>query len=408
MRQLNKNLLRALCTLSLLAVLALPALAAEKQENLKVYPVETQETAAPQAQTLTARQVRTTEIPSFTSSDAVLELIKKYEGFSPVPIMDTDSLAIGYGSRYSAALEKWPGCTSITQEQALELVRDDLVSIENYLNSFFRSNGILLNQNQFDALVDFTYNVGIGWTTYRNEDGTWCLLKQMLLDDPATWTEERAQASFGTWVKANGEVLQGLVKRRAEEATLFVSPCEGVVFRDVPAREWYYTWVMSAYELQLMRGHGDGTFGPENPMTRAEMVQALVNLSGADVSGYSGSSFTDVSPEEWYAPAVAWAVEQGLVNGNGDGTFSPEEPISRQHACSVFARYLRKLGFTAGSADPFVDDGLMEETSRGDVYYCAALGLVNGVGDGYFDPQGITTRGQAAKLLVGIRTLIQG
>jgi hypothetical protein len=114
-----------------------------------------------------------------------------------------------------------------------------------------------------------------------------------------------------------------------------------------------------------------------------------------------------VDPNVWYAPYVAWAVEQGIVNGYDDGNFHPDEPIIRQHACSILARYLRSQGVEAETTvAAFADDGQFQQTSRADVYYCAALGMVNGVGDNRFDPNNVTTRGAMAKLMVSIQRLL--
>ncbi len=408
MRQSNKILLRAFLTLCLLVLFALPALAAMTEDEygeLKVFPGNN---SSELSEYVTARRVRAgVQIPTYTSSNQLYELVKKYEGFFPEPYNDSGYQAIGYGTRYEKALKKWPGCTSITEEQAFELLKDDLAGVENHLNQFLQNNSILVNQDQFDALVDFTYNVGGGWTTYRNDDGSWCMLKTLLLCDPSQWTETRVQEAFGAWVYAGGQVLPGLVKRRAEEAELFLSQGLEVAFPDVSSKAWYYDWVNTAYVLDLVDGYEDGTFRPERNVTRAELVQTLANLAQADLSGYTGSSFSDVKASAWYAPAVAWAAEAGLVQGYEDGTFRPEREISRQHACSILARYLRLAGISAGDpVDAFTDDAEMESTSREDVYFCASHSLVSGVGEGRFSPKGLTTRGQLAKLLVGMKRLI--
>lgn len=162
-------------------------------------------------------------------------------------------------------------------------------------------------------------------------------------------------------------------------------------------------YVERAADLGIMKGHANGTFGPEDPITRAQVVQALANFAGADLSGYTGSAFSDVKGEDWYAPAVAWAVEHGIVNGMGDGTFAPDQPILREHLCNVLARYLRSLGYEkSGTPDQFTDDGLISDSGKAHVYFCVSMGIVNGMGDGTFAPQHTATRGQMAKLLVGM------
>jgi hypothetical protein len=248
--------------------------------------------------------------------------------------------------------------------------------------------------------------------TYQNADGSPCLLKQLLLDDTANWTEARVQEAFGSWVTAGGQVLEGLVCRRAEEAELFLTGLdlpESQYFTDVNPGYWYYSWVQEAAQAGLVNGYGNGLFGPDDQLTRAQMVKVLAKLAGIDETQYQGvtTQFPDVDPNVWYAPYVAWAVEQGIVNGYDDGNFHPDEPIIRQHACSILARYLRSQGVEAETTvAPFADDGQFQQTSRADVYYCAALGMVNGVGDNLFDPNNVTTRGAMAKLMVSIQRLL--
>lgn len=433
MRRSNNFLLRALYILLLSALLTFPMLAADaQQEDLRVWPDEASEAAFQNVVTARsaldgaadeAEDTRTAEsradaqpsktVPTFTSGSAAVELIKKYEGFTAKRYWDTNRYAIGYGTSYDSALAKFPELkpegtkdedVTVTEAQAEILMREHLSGIETFLNGILTSCGIALNQNQFDALVDFTYNVGSGWWTYKNTDGTYCLLRQLLLDDPSTWTQERVSGAFGTWRTADGKVLEGLVQRRAEEAKLFMTPYTGV-FSDVSESAWYYDWVNAAYDQGLVKGDGNGHFRPDDNMSRAELVQVLANLAGVDLSQYGGSSsFTDVSVDAWYAPAVAWGTEQGLIFG-WEGKFSPEDPIRREHACNILARYLRSAGITeAPEAAPFADEDLMENAdAKENIYFCAGLGIVNGVGNNLFDPRKSTTRGEMAKLIVGVK-----
>ena len=417
MRQFNQKLLRMIYTLLLAMLLTGAALAAGTEaSDLRVWPQEesggTVQDAAAGQNTLR----RAAGSTALTTSDSMVENITRHEGFIAEPVGGF----IVNGCMYSMADELFgEDCAPITEKQGEELLRYALSGIEPYLNSFFAQNGIQLNQNQFDALVSFTYNVGIGWTTYKNEDGTWCKLKVMLLEGPSAWTEERVQESFGTWVKAGGQVLPGLVRRRAEEAALFCTPytapepepepepvpvpdpVPGGVFTDVPSNQWYAPWVLSAYQKGFMKGVGGSRFAPEQDMTRAELVMAMANFAGVDLSRYGAVRFTDVPAGQWYTAAVDWATQMGLINGMGDGTFRPDEPIRRDHACNILARYLRGRSVAAGPAvSQFRDHSQIPNDARDNVYYCASLGLINGMEYNDFRPGENMTRGQMAKILV--------
>lgn len=409
-----KTMLRMFTVLAILALFTLPAAAAD---DLNVYPTETTGGEVSTGDGLMALY-SSDPVPTYTITDDGLAFIISYEGFFANPYWDYSRYSIGHGNSYDAAKELFgEDCAPITKEQAFELLKSEIVSTENYMNKFFVKNNIVLNQNQYDALLSFTYNVGIGWTTYKNSDGTWCKLKTMLLDDPSTWTEERAQAAFGSWVSAGGQVLSGLVKRRAAEATLFCTPYTALPentpeekpeptqpagFSDVAEDAWYYTSIVEVCDLGLMNGMGDGTFQPEGTLTRAQMVKILYNFDGQTAQNTDADTgFTDVPAGAWYSAPIAWAVEHGYVNGMGNGTFQPDAPITREQMCTILTRYLTDKGFAVeGKIATFADDAKISGFAKESVYFCATAGLIQGMGNGLFAPAESATRAQAATVFL--------
>ena len=406
--KLKTNLLRILFVLALCTMMSAAVFAEE--QDLRVWTTETTaETAAVQsAETRTEKAEATQKlatVPTYSSSDSVVELIEYYEGFREYRYYDAGVAYIGYGSVFNDAVSMFgEDCEPLSREQAKQLTLHELESIDQYLNGFLQQNDITVNQNQFDALSDFTYNCGIRWTTYKNSDGTWCLLKQMLLDDPATWTEERVSAAFGTWVKdANGNVLEGLKKRRVSETELFMKAADGEkpVFTDVKPDAWYYDYVVTAKELGIMQGHTDGTFAPNATLTRAQLVQILANYAGADTEGLTTSSFSDVKSGAWYMPALAWAEKNGCVQGFTDGTFRPNVPVTREQFCTILSRYIQKQGADYPTKDvTFTDEDAIGSFAKEHVAYCASIGLVNGRKDGSFAPKANIKRAEAAAIMV--------
>ena len=405
--KLKTNLLRILFVLTLCGLMTAAAFAADQDlrvwstemSDVEEYSQETEENA----ENLVAPQAAAANVPTFTASDAVFELIEYYEGFAEYRYYDAGVAYIGYGSRFTDAVSMFgENCEPLSRAQAKQLTQQELEEIEGNLNSFLKKNGIVVNQNQYDALTDFTYNCGIGWTTYKNADGTWCLLKQLLLDDPSTWTESRVSAAFGTWIKdGNGNVLEGLKKRRASETQLFMQKVNQSGFTDVAAGAWYYDYVVAAKELGIMVGNNDGTFTPEATLTRAEMVQLLASYAGADLTAVEASNFSDVKAGAWYAGAVAWAEENGYVSGYPDGTFHPNAPVTREDFCAILARYLKKQGASYPTKDvTFPDADKISDYAKADVAYCASIGLINGTDGGRFAPKDGTKRAEAAKIMV--------
>lgn len=141
-----------------------------------------------------------------------LEIIKKYEGFSSKPYLcPSKVITIGYGSTYYEDGSKVKLTDSpITQERATELLEALLVSFERAVDSYCTD---AINQNQFDALVSFAYNCGVG-----NLKSSTLLRKVNVNPDNPTIKDE-----FLKWTKGGGKTLSGLVRRRTEEAQLYFS-----------------------------------------------------------------------------------------------------------------------------------------------------------------------------------------
>jgi len=435
MKQFNQNLLRVFYILVIGAMLALPALAADLAGSMSVSPVPEQEAQewVSEDGSVSSDRLEAGTFVDRTVGAYGLSLIKKFEGFSETAYYDYGQYSIGYGSNYNAAVAIFPEIAKtgkITEAQATEVLRRMITQPVDashpvggfavWLNNALKARGIMVNQNQFDALVSFTYNVGSGWWTYTNDDGSWCKLRRMLEDSPSTWTESRAQDAFGSWVNAGGQRLPGLVTRRAEEAKLFCTPVKadqtvqepadsGLVFLDVPKTAWYYDNVMAAYEKGIMKGYGDGKFGPNEKVTRAQMVTALAGLVGDEAQLYKGSlnNFQDVPANTWYSRPVNWAYSAGIVNGVGSGLYAPGREISRQDLCCIIARYLRSEGVAAGSTSAhFADDAEISAYAKESVYYCASLGIVSGVGNNTFAPKNSASRAELATILVRVSNVV--
>ena len=167
-----------------------------------------------------------------------------------------------------------------------------------------------------------------------------------------------------------------------------------LTFPDVRRSACYYEPVEKAYELGLFQGNTDGLFQPSKNITRAEFALVTANALGVDLSEYGGSAFTDVPEGKWFSPAVAWAKEAGIMRGDGNGTFRPNAPITRQEMCVVISQALASHEETGSFTFP--DDASIARWAKSAVYECYALGLVRGNEKGLFSPGGNTLRSEAA------------
>ena len=141
-------------------------------------------------------------------SEAGISLIKDFEGMRLTAYQDSVGVwTVGYGST-------GPHVTpymKITEAQAEQLLKDDLVRFEKCVNDYVK---VPINQNEFDALCSFSFNLGCGALAGST------LLKKLNANNP----KEEVAEEFGRWVKAGDEVLPGLVRRREAEKTLFLKP----------------------------------------------------------------------------------------------------------------------------------------------------------------------------------------
>ncbi len=164
-------------------------------------------------------------------------------------------------------------------------------------------------------------------------------------------------------------------------------------FPDVLRSAWYYEAVEEVHSLGIFEGDEHGYFNPGSALTRAQFVQALANALHASLNEEDESAFTDVASGKWYTPAVAWAQREGIMEGHG-GRFRPNDPISREEMCVVFARVMDLSG--ASSDFRFPDHSGIASWAREAVYACYGAELIQGDERGRFNPKKNTARREAA------------
>ena len=174
--------------------------------------------------------------------------------------------------------------------------------------------------------------------------------------------------------------------------------CPSRRFSDLStAGTWYHEAVDYALRNGLMNGCENGLFGPDNNLSRAMLAQVLYNKEGKPVVNYL-MQFADVPSGEWYAEAVRWAASMGIVTGYGNGLFGPDDKITREQLAGMLWRYAggpaatrKELNFS----DADEASGWALEVLR----WAVENGIINGVGNGLLDPGGLATRAQVAQML---------
>ena len=232
-------------------------------------------------------------MPSLLSSNMNIsqrgvDLIKEFEGLrkKAYRALPTEKyLTIGYGHYGS---DVYDGMT-ITEEEAERLLRSDLTKYVGYVNTFLNTYNITVNQNQFDALTSFTYNVGNVW---KNQDFS---LKRYLINGINNYSADQITTSFRNWNKSGGKVIAGLTRRREAEAKLFLEPAGPVTCNCSDSYAGDYTCTAST-SLTIRSGHGTGyskvgsiPHGATVYVSKGDGSWAHVSYNG--VNGYASMSY---------------------------------------------------------------------------------------------------------------------
>ncbi|MCG4528362.1 S-layer homology domain-containing protein [Intestinimonas massiliensis] len=194
--------------------------------------------------------------------------------------------------------------------------------------------------------------------------------------------------------KGNGKYTFTMPASKVEINATFVKEVETSPFSDVSTSAYYYEAVKWAQEKGITGGIGNGLFGPNQPCTRAQIVTFLWRAAGSP-EPKAMSSFADVSTDAYYAKAVAWAVENGITTGTGDGKFSPDATCTRAQSVTFLFRAIGKL---VDSKAEF-SDVLTDSYYANAVAWAVENGVTNGIGNGLFGPDNSCTRAQIVTFL---------
>lgn len=183
------------------------------------------------------------------------------------------------------------------------------------------------------------------------------------------------------------------------------------VFSDVSSSAWYAEAVNYVYENGLMTGISSTQFAPNNTLTRAMVVQTLYAM--ANKPAVSGSeNFTDVSSGDWFADAVTWASANGIVSGYNATQFAPNDPLTREQLALILYGYAQMRGYnttqSGTSIQKFTDYGSISAWALEAMDWAVNAGLLSGKGNGVLDPTGTATRAEVAQILMNFSETVVG
>ena len=195
--------------------------------------------------------------------------------------------------------------------------------------------------------------------------------------------------------KGDGQYTFTMPDGKVEVKAVFAKKVETSPFDDVSADAYYNQAVQWAQEKGITDGISSDLFGPKQPCTRSQIVTFLWRAAGSPEPKSTAAGMTDVVPGSYYAKAVAWAVENGITTGTGEGTFSPDATCTRAQAVTFLARAqnAKATGKTAFSDVP--SDSYFADA----VAWAQANGVTTGTSETTFSPDNDCTRAQIVTFL---------
>ncbi|MBP1736837.1 MAG: hypothetical protein H6Q60_718 [Oscillospiraceae bacterium] len=174
-----------------------------------------------------------------------------------------------------------------------------------------------------------------------------------------------------------------------------------ISFIDVPDTYWGKSAIDFVVARGLFLGTSANTFSPDMPMTRAMMVTVLWRLAGEPQ--ITGQTFSDVAEGTWYDSAVAWAQQNGIVNGYGNGLFGPDDAALREQIAAIMMRYAKLIGIDTSGTDSlsrFSDGASVSPYAQDMMKWAVSYGLFQGDDQGKLNPGSTATRAQVATIFM--------
>ena len=177
-------------------------------------------------------------------------------------------------------------------------------------------------------------------------------------------------------------------------------------FKDVPSDNWAKTYVDFVVDKGYFAGATADLFKPDDNMTRGMFVAVIAKVEGLTLDNNIAVDFNDVQPGKYYAGAVKWATDNGIVSGYGNGKFGPNDAITREQICVMMDKYIQyhdannktKYLDRKESVD-FKDAADVSSWAKASVEKCVSYGLIQGFPDGKFYPKRNATRAEVAVMI---------
>lgn len=190
-------------------------------------------------------------------------------------------------------------------------------------------------------------------------------------------------------------------------SAVFTGKYTSVPFNDVSYGDWYYDAVQFVYSRGIMDGVDYYKFAPNGTITRGMILTMLWRMAGEPFE-MPVTSFTDVEIGRYYTTAVAWACRNGIADGMGESTFGPNDAITREELVTLMYRYAQYFGHSCigTSIEGFADAGSVSSYAYNAMCWAYKAGVVTGTTGSRLNPQGTASRAEAAQMIMSFYSFL--
>ena len=314
---------------------------------------------------------------------------------------DPSSGVINFGQNAQVITIACPVTVSVTDEKGVRiaLLSDNYLTVEKGYEPYFH---VLETERGSGEYMKICYLPDTWNVTFKGTgNGTMHVLKADVVNGDIVNPKGSPEIIIS-------DDIEGYITHDDSEKIVVITNNGDFSFADVSSSDWFYEKVQYVYENNIMAGVSDTKFDPYATLDRAQAVQILYNLEGQPLVTGS-ASFSDVAGH-WAIQAIMWASREGIAVGDGDGTFRPNDFITREEFAQMLYNYSRYKGYDIsanGNLTKFRDASKISPWAEAALKWANGHGLINGHDDGTIDPQGPAQRCQAASILCQYNQVIE-
>ena len=216
-----------------------------------------------------------------------------------------------------------------------------------------------------------------------------------------SWTVKGKEVDFMKKIKQILSVFLSAVMIFSMSSVSFAAVGDNV-FADVNGNAWYAEAVQYVNDNGIMSGTGNNEFSPQENTSRAALAAVLYRAEGSPAIDVQ-NEFADVDSDAWYTDAVSWASAEGIISGYGNGLFGINDPVTREQIAAILWRYAGSPD--TASSENFADESSISSYAVNAVDWVRNNNIMSGKENNMFDPDGYATRAEIAMVLFHFMTL---